>query len=192
MTQADSVHSTPPTNTSALPADKSRRGFLAQAAAVAAGGVTLGLALPLPGSAGAAERVPDLILDLIEAHRRAHLAHLESLELQSRLERKHRIGECGWVSEKPCHDENDAFEALVAAPAATVSGLIAWLDYLQELSSEFETEWMMCDRASAAVLVDSFVTSLQNIGVQAWPTLFSFPHRAGRPVLWTISKLRPA
>jgi hypothetical protein len=43
MTQADSVHSTPPTN---MPAVHSRRGFLTQAAGVAAGSVVLGMALP--------------------------------------------------------------------------------------------------------------------------------------------------
>ena len=37
MTQADSVHSTPPTNTSDNNVDPSRQGFLAQAAGVAAG-----------------------------------------------------------------------------------------------------------------------------------------------------------
>jgi hypothetical protein len=33
----------------------------------------------------------------------------------------------------------------VAAAATTLPGLIAWLGYLQELASEFETEWMMYD-----------------------------------------------
>jgi hypothetical protein len=48
MTQADSVY-TPPTNTSANNiADPSRRGFLAQAAVVAAGGAAIGMA-PIAG-----------------------------------------------------------------------------------------------------------------------------------------------
>jgi len=92
---------------------------------------------------------------------------MESLALQNRLEQKHGNGRCGWVSEKPCNEENDAFDALVTAPATTLPGLIAWLDYLLELSSEFETEWMMYDRTPAAVLVDSFVASLKNIGVRS-------------------------
>jgi len=49
MPKADSVHSTPPLNTS------SRRKFFTQAAAVAAGGAALGAALPLPLAAGGAE-----------------------------------------------------------------------------------------------------------------------------------------
>jgi hypothetical protein len=120
-------------------------------------------AIPTTGlTAVAAE--PDPIFAVIAEHRRTHAAHMESLVLQNRLERKHS-SDCGWVSEKSCHDENDAFEALVATPAITLAGLIAWLDF-QELSSEFETEWMIEERAAAAVLIQSFVASLMNIGVR--------------------------
>jgi hypothetical protein len=49
MTQANSVHSTPPTNTSANNiVEPSRRGFLVQAAVVAAGGAAIGMA-PIAG-----------------------------------------------------------------------------------------------------------------------------------------------
>ena len=159
MTRADRVLSTPPTNT---PTDTNRRRFLS----VAAGGA-VAAAIPLTALPAAADLPADQVFELIETHRRTHAAHVESLALQSRLERKHGIGECGWVSEKPCHEEDNAFDRLVTASATTLPGLIAWLDYLQELASEFETEWMMYDRTPAAVLVDSFVTSLKNIGVQA-------------------------
>src|SRR4051812_11599250 len=162
MTQADRVHSTPPTNTSAF--RSSRRGFLAQAAVAAAGSAALGVALA--PSAGASARVPDAIYATIEVHRQAHVAHTDALTLQHRLEIAHDP-DAYLVSAKPCDDENDAFEALVTAAATTLPGLIAWLDYLQELAGDFETEWMMTDRTCAAVLVDSFVASLKNIGVQA-------------------------
>jgi len=152
MTQADSVHSTPLTNT---PIDTSRRRFLS----IPVGAVAATIALPAFATAPA----DDPVFDLIEAHRRAHVAHMDALTLQDRLERAHDP-DAGRVSEKPCHDEDDAFEALVAAAATTQPGLIAWMGYLQELASEFETEWMMYDRTPAAVLVDSFVTSLKNIG----------------------------
>ncbi len=106
MTQADSVHSTPPTNTSAVtpvdnarpfygaecpsypncaggcglgctkehaPINTTRRSFLAQAAAVAAGGAALGATLPLPGSAGASERaLRDPVFAAIDAHKKPH------------------------------------------------------------------------------------------------------------------------
>ena len=45
MDQADSVHSTPPTNT---PIDTTRRRFLSQAAAVAAGGAPGGVGTSPP------------------------------------------------------------------------------------------------------------------------------------------------
>src|SRR3954454_17652046 len=114
MTQADSVLSTPPTNTSAFPADPTRRHLLT----IAAGGAVAALA---PTAAPAAT---DPVFDLIEAHRRAHVAHTDALTLQDRLERAHDPG-ADLVSEKPCHDENDAFEALVIASATTLPGLIA-------------------------------------------------------------------
>jgi hypothetical protein len=139
------------------PVDPTRRRILS----LTAGAAVATIASPATAPAN------DPVFDLIETHRRTHVAHMESLALQSRLERKHGIGSCRWVSEKPCNEEDAAFNALVTAPAITVPGLIAWLDYLQELSSEFETEWMMYDRTPAAVLVDTFVTSLKNIGVQA-------------------------
>jgi len=155
MTQADRVLSTPPTNT---PIDTNRRRFLS----VTVGAAAATIAPP----AFAAAPADDLVFDLIEAHRRAHVAHMDALTLQDRLE-KANDPDAWWVSEKPCNDENDAFEALVAAAATTLPGLIHWLDYFQELSSKFETEWMMEDRASAAVLIQSFATSLKNIGVQS-------------------------
>ena len=63
MTQADRVHSTPPINTSATTPNSSRRGFLVQAAGVAAGGAAIGAALPLP-TATVIPQTPDA--ELIE------------------------------------------------------------------------------------------------------------------------------
>jgi len=57
--------------------------------------------------------------------------------------------------------------ALVVEPATTRSGLIAKLACFQELSAGHETKWMVEDRVEAFVLIDSFATSLQNIGVLA-------------------------
>jgi hypothetical protein len=54
MTQADRVHSTPPTNTPISQGATSRRRFLSQAAGVAAGGTVLALAAIPPASAMAA------------------------------------------------------------------------------------------------------------------------------------------
>jgi hypothetical protein len=158
MTQADSVHSTPPINASALPVDPSRRRILS----VTIGAVAATISTPAFATAPA----NDPLFDLIEAHRRAHITHLESLALQTRLEQKHGNGSCGWVSEKPCLDEDEAFEALIAGTAVSLAGLLAKLDYLQNLDNDDETEWMLHERIHAPALIESFVASLKNIGVQ--------------------------
>jgi hypothetical protein len=132
MTQADRVYSTPPIST---PVDPTRRHFLTVAAAGAASAI---VAPALPAAS-----TIDPIFELIEAHRKAHAAHMASLKLQNCFECRYGAGRGGWISEKPCHDEDSAFTEMVAAPATTLPGLIAKLDYFQELSSEFETEWMV-------------------------------------------------
>src|SRR5450631_1675084 len=176
MTQADSVHSTPPTNTSAIdhpmmfpPRDPTRRRFLAVAAvASAVGAGTLAAAAAMDPSVPQAVTMPrpsspDPVFGLIEAHRKAHAAHVASLELQNRFERRYGIGHGSWISTQPCHDEDDAFVAMVEAPATSLPGLSAKLAYLQGLGSEFETEWMIEDRADAGALVRSFAASIANV-----------------------------
>src|SRR5450432_3257295 len=117
MTQADSVLSTPRTNTSAIdhpmmfpPVDPTRRRFLAVAAvasAVSAG--TLAAATAMDPSVPAAVTIPrhsrpDPVFVLIEAHRKAGRDHEAALDEQNRLE---RIGDktADWVAEAPCHAE---------------------------------------------------------------------------------------
>jgi len=80
------------TNSSTI-LDPSRRGFLARAAAVAASGAALGMALPLPVSAETPERVPDPILEVIERHRRAYHAWMDGMgedEIEARVPRERR------------------------------------------------------------------------------------------------------
>ena len=176
MAQADSVLSTPPTNTSAIdhpmmfpPRDPTRRRFLAVAAVasvVSAG--TLAAATAMDPSVPAAVTMPrhsspDPVFGLIEAHRKAHAAHVASLELQNRFERRYGIGHGSWISTQPCHDEDDAFEAFVAAPATTIQGLRAKMAYFEELASEFETEWMVYDRVACPALIESFAASIANV-----------------------------
>jgi hypothetical protein len=143
--------------------DTTRRRFLTSAAGAAATGA-------IPTALLTAAPAVDPVFELIGAHRKAHAAHMAALELQDRFERRYGYGGGGrgsWVSTQPCHDENEAFEAFVAEPAATMRGLSAKLAYFEELAGEFETEWMVYDRAEAAVLIQSFAASLKNIGVQS-------------------------
>jgi hypothetical protein len=176
MAKATCVYITPPTNTSAIdhpmmfpPHDPTRRRFLAVAAVasvVSAG--TLAAAAAMDPSAPAAvttprHSTPDPVFGLIEAHRKAHAAHVASLELQRRFERRYGGGHGSWISTQPCHDEDDAFETFVAAPATTIQGLRAKMAYFEELASEFETEWMVYDRVACPALIESFTASLANI-----------------------------
>jgi hypothetical protein len=137
---------------------RSRRAVRAGIAAGAA------VAAAIPAAAVAAAPAADPVFDLIQIHRKAHSAHVASLNLQDRFERRFGVGEGSWISEKPCHDENDAFVAFEAEPAATLAGLFAKLAYLEELANEFETEWMVRDRADVSVIIQSFAVSLKNIG----------------------------
>src|SRR6266702_3206191 len=103
------------------PVDPTRRRFLTVAAVGSMiGAGSLAFAASAPNDVPQAVTVPstpDPVFGLIEAHRKAHAAHMASLELQNRFERRYGAGHGNWISEKPCHDENDAFEALVAEPA---------------------------------------------------------------------------
>jgi hypothetical protein len=144
------------------PVDPSRRGFLAQAAAVAAGGAALGVAIPLPGSAEATERVPDPILAAIEEHRKADAAHLAAIKEADRLGAAYES-----ITEQPCDDENEAFEILLGTAATTVAGLSAKISYLREI--EEREAWMLNDRPGVAqALIESFAESIETIwGVQS-------------------------
>jgi hypothetical protein len=90
MAQADRVLSTPPTNTSATTPQSSRRGFLVQAAGVAAGGAALGAGLPLPASSSVTPQSHDAEADpifaAIEAHRAAIAAHDQAVGIENSLE----------------------------------------------------------------------------------------------------------
>ena len=175
MAQADSVLSTPPTNTSAIdhpmmfpPRDPTRRRFLAVAAVasvVSAG--TLAAAAAMDPSVPAAvttprRSTPDPVFGLIEAHRRASAAHGSALDEQARLE---QIGDnaAAWlVSEAPCHAEFKAFDALLSAAATTVPGIVAQLAYLQEIAEH--DAWRFSDREDAAtMLLEGFAASIANI-----------------------------
>jgi hypothetical protein len=106
----------------------------------------------------------DPIFDLIDIHRKAAAAHLAAMQLQNRVEKIRGAGRGSWITEQPCHDENDAFEALVGAAVNTVPGLLAKLAYLQELAQSDEWSWVIDDRDGVALhLIESFAASLANI-----------------------------
>jgi hypothetical protein len=164
MTQADSVLSTPPTNT---PVDTTRRRFLTVAAVgsiVGAGSLAAAAMAPNIPQAVTISRhsSPDPVFGLIDAHRKAGCDHEAALVEQARLE---QIGDnaAAWVvSEAPCHAEFNAFDALLSAAATTVPGIVAQLAYLQEIAEH--DAWRFSDREdSATMLLEGFAASIANI-----------------------------
>jgi hypothetical protein len=131
MTQADSVLSTPPTNT---PVDTTRRRFLAVAAVVSvAGAGSLTAAATLAPEVPQAVTVPhvspalraailhDPVFGLIEAHRKAGRDHEAALVEQERLERIGDKAAADLAGEAPCHAEFNALDVLLAAQRFPVS-----------------------------------------------------------------------
>ncbi|MBR1277736.1 hypothetical protein [Bradyrhizobium sp. AUGA SZCCT0283] len=159
MTEADSVHSTPPTNTSAFPVDPTRRPLLT----IATGGVVTA-AIPVTVLPAAPA---DPIFVAIDKHKKANAAHQASIDELARLERILGDEADGSIAEKPCRDENVAFSLLVGTAATTVAGLFAKIDYLSEIAAR--EAWMLDEREGTALdLIESFAGSLRNIwGVQA-------------------------
>jgi hypothetical protein len=135
------------------PVDSSRRGFLAQAAVLAAGGAALGVALPLPLSAGASERVPDPIYAAIETHKAAVTAgegaHDRYVALEDELHRNGRLRKPDRTKDETRRaDEIDdevqrasiaegaAAIALLGADVTTLAGLMTLLAYVQKYDDD--------------------------------------------------------
>jgi hypothetical protein len=156
MTQADRVHSTPPTNT---PVDTTRRRFLSQAAGVAAGSTALALATSSPASAAVTPASPrDAVYGLIEAHRAAHAAHILACDEQDRLEQMG--GPSSDVAEGPCNADMDAIHELIQTAPTTLAGLVAWAKYLNEVEA-----WMIEEQG--APLVATLNSTLRNVAVSS-------------------------
>jgi hypothetical protein len=157
MIQADSVHSTPPTNTSAInppePVDMARRHVLTVAAAGA-----VAVVAGIPASVQAAMSAADPVFELIDLHRKAHATHYAAIDQLTRLE-KSGDWDSRWITEQPCHDDNDAFDHLIEAAATTLPGLFAKIDYLLEFAER--EAWMLEERqGTATALIESFAVSV--------------------------------
>jgi len=168
MTQADRVLSTPPTNT---PVDTTRRRFLTVAAIGSMiGAGSLAFAAAAPNDVPKAVTVPpaaaiaghDPVFGLIETHRKADRDHEVALDEQERLERIGDHAAADLAGEASCHAAFKAFDALLAAAATTLPGLVAKLSYLQDIAHR--DAWMLTDRPDAAILLlVGFVASVANV-----------------------------
>jgi hypothetical protein len=178
MTQADSVLSTPPTNTSAIdhpmmfpPRDPTRRRFLAVAAvASAVGSGTLAAAAAMAPSVPQAVTAPigpDPIYDVIEAHRKAAREHIEVLDIHCAFE------ECGMQGEKleeykrlvALTDEayyamSSAGYTLVNTRPTTLAGILALCRYIEPLFGETDQpdlpEYIDYDDDTQAYIPEAF------------------------------------
>jgi hypothetical protein len=111
-----------------------------------------------------ASKITDPIFDLIETHRNACTAHVDAMEVQNRIEKLHGVGAGRWITEKACHDENEAFAALIGAAVTTAPALLAKLAYLQEVAGSDEWSWIIDEReGTALVLLESLAASIANI-----------------------------
>jgi hypothetical protein len=153
------------------PVDPTRRRFLAVAAVasiagagslayVAASPNDVPLAVTIPPAAAIAGHDP--VFGMIEAHRKADRDHEAALDEQERLERIGDIAAAYLAGEASCHAAFIAFDVLLAAPAATLPGIVAKLAYLQDIAHR--DAWMFTDRPDAAILLlEGFVASVSNV-----------------------------
>src|SRR5438270_5649925 len=140
MTQADSVHSTPRTNT---PIDTTRRHLLS----IAAGGA-VAAAIPIdvgiPTSAAAAAD-PDPAFALIAAHRPAEVVQCEVIDAQAEAEAKYGIrSDEAWEaadrSGAMCDEVNAICWKLATTPPTTLAGVAAVLRFSNEVE-DAGNEW---------------------------------------------------
>jgi hypothetical protein len=136
MTQADSVHSTPPTNT-----PTSRRRFLSTAATLAAGGAALGLAIP-PGAAAES----DPIYAAIERHKQACIVWEGAVHVRATFNDLHMTAEQREQRDELDDAVDDARESLVDAGVdlvnttpTTAAGIVTAIGYMRLQMRDYGT-----------------------------------------------------
>ena len=156
MTQADSVHSTPPTNapiSETHPVDTpSRRRFLSQAAGVAAGGAVLALAaIPPATAANAPASLLDSAFALIAKKRAADIAHIKAIEHTDTFPVGDHSDACldAWAAQEEACDyaHNVDWEFATTKPT-TIAGVAAMLRFANELEDAGD-EWPNSDAIGA-------------------------------------------
>ena len=163
MTQADSVLSTPPTNT---PVDPTRRRFLSTAASAATGGAVLALATIPPVSAAAAPASPvDPVFGLIAAHKKIMgTVNSTAAEIRRACEIDEQAAaalEQGVFAEQN-GVEFDLFIELTEAVPTTLAGVVALVIYLDEVNKRHP--WKFEDNY-ATPLIGALATAFNRMAV---------------------------
>ena len=182
MTQADSVLSTPPTNTSAIdhpmfpPIDPTRRRFLAVAAvASAVGAGTLAAAAAMAPDVPKAVTVPqntasspDPIYDVIEAHRKATREHHEAVCVECAFEeandfhgeQREEYQRLSAASGTAYDAKDEAGDTLVNTKPTTLAGILALCRYIEPLFAETDQpdlpELIEYDDSASAYIPEAF------------------------------------
>ena len=131
MAQADRVHSTPPTNTSAR---HSRRSILGAIAAGSIAGLSPAIAAPLPA---------DPIYAAIERHRKACAAHNEAIDIHMDFEEMGMAGEKLEKNKRLVAETDAAYDRLedagldlINTRPTTLAGIFALCQYIKPLFAE--------------------------------------------------------
>ena len=172
MTQADSVHSTPPTNT---PIDTTRRRFITVAAGASVASVgTLAVAAAIPAADARVNpgHTADPAFALIAEKRAADVAHCEAIDAQDEAEDQHgdnsdEAFEAAENSETACLLVNEIDWKLATTPPTTLAGVAAVLRFANEIE-DAGLEWPDTDaigrdgwhyqlRASMAAAIEALI-----------------------------------
>jgi hypothetical protein len=183
MTQADSVLSTPPTNTSAInPVDPTRRGFITLAAGasiISVGSLAAVAAMPIAAALPtAAAATPDPAFAVIAEKLAADAAHGEAIDAQDEAERDHEDGspvvQEAW---QRCSDACGVVNVADWRLATTLAGVAAVLRFANEIE-DGGMEWPATDtvgaqgwhyqlRATMAVAIEVLIKARAGEAVQA-------------------------
>jgi hypothetical protein len=186
MTQADSVHSTPPTNTSATnPVDPTRRGFitLAAGASIISVGSLAAVAMPIAAAAPAAEAATaDPAFALIAEKLAADVAHGEAIDAQDDADVEHGFdSQAAWDAnercEAACHAVKRVDWRLATTPPTTLAGVTAVLRFANEIE-DGGMEWPATDtvgrggwhyqlRATMAAAIEALIKGSAGKAVQS-------------------------
>jgi hypothetical protein len=152
MAKADSVHSTPPTNT---PVDTTRRRFLTVAAIgsiVGAGSLAVAAATPsdVPQAITVPRHsTPDPAFALIAEKLAADVVHCEAIDAQDEADVEHGFdSQAAWDAnercEAACHAVNRVDWRLATTPPTTLAGVAAVLKFANEIE-DGGMEWPSTD-----------------------------------------------
>jgi hypothetical protein len=153
MTQADSVLSTPPTNT------PTRRRFLSTAATLAAGGAALAVSVPQ----ALATESDDPIFAMIERHRELSAHCNSAYDISGKLHEGPEFDAADAISQERHDRVIEQADALIYCEPTTMAGVLAVMRYVAGISSGYapSDEWETAE-GEAIDWNEAFLDTLAN------------------------------